>query len=101
MNELKPFFQQFHAYVRGQLRKKYSEDLIKRHQPYPQHLAEIYLGNAFRLGEPGWFMDVPYNMAVMPNLTESLLKRGLINAEVNFWNAKEYFESLGMPLIEK
>ncbi|KAI8121090.1 Angiotensin-converting enzyme [Lucilia cuprina] len=101
MSDLKPLFVQFHAYIRGQLRLKYGPELIEYNKPYPQQLAEIFIGNAFHLGEAGWSMDVPFNMTKLPNITDSLLKRGVTNAQINFWNAKEFFRSLGMPPLEE
>lgn len=101
MSDLQPFFQQFHAYVRGQLRQKYGPDLIRFDKPYPQHLAEIFIGNAFHLGEPDWHIDLPFNEVKMPNITHNLLKRGVTNAQINFWNAQEFFRSLGMPQLEE
>ncbi|XP_075154173.1 ance-2 [Haematobia irritans] len=101
MMELKPFFEQFHAYIRGQLRRKYGSELIRPNKPYPQHLAEIFIGNAFHLGESGWHMHLPFNTKRMPNITENLLRRGLTNTQINFWNAQEFFRSLGMPQLEE
>ncbi|XP_059221145.1 angiotensin-converting enzyme [Stomoxys calcitrans] len=101
MLELKPFFEQFHAYVRGQLRRKYGEQLIAPQKPYPQHLAEIFIGNAFRLEEPDWHMHLPFDTKIMPNITENLLRKGLTNTQGNFQNAQEFFRSLGMPKLEE
>jgi peptidyl-dipeptidase A len=39
--QLKPLYLSLHAYVRGQLRKKYGNDLVAAHGPIPAHL----LGN--------------------------------------------------------
>jgi peptidyl-dipeptidase A len=39
--QLKPLYVSLHAYVRGQLRKKYGNDLVAAHEPIPAHL----LGN--------------------------------------------------------
>jgi peptidyl-dipeptidase A len=39
--QLKPLYLSLHAYVRGQLRKKYGNDLVPAHGPIPAHL----LGN--------------------------------------------------------
>ncbi|XP_061387296.1 angiotensin-converting enzyme-like [Musca vetustissima] len=100
MKDLKPFFEQFHAYIRGQLRKKYGPQLIQPHRPYPQHLAEIFIGNAFRYGDTSGHMHLPFDQMAMPNITENLLRRGMTNTQVNFWNAKEFFRSLGMPQLE-
>ncbi|KAM7351041.1 ance-2 [Cochliomyia hominivorax] len=101
MLDLKPLFEQFHAYVRGELRAKYGPELIEFNKPYPQHLSEIYIGNAFNMGEPDWSMEVPFRDLKLPNMTQALLNRGITNAQVNFWNAVAYFRSLGMPSLEE
>jgi peptidyl-dipeptidase A len=40
-DQLRPLYESLHAYVRGQLRKKYGNDLVPTHGPIPSHL----LGN--------------------------------------------------------
>jgi peptidyl-dipeptidase A len=40
-DQLRPLYESLHAYVRGQLRKKYGNDLVPEHGPIPAHL----LGN--------------------------------------------------------
>lgn len=101
MERLQPLFQEFHAHVRGQLRKLYGEELIPRGKPFPQNLAEIFIGNAFRRGDPEWYIKFPYPEVGMPNITAGLLRRGLNNAQRVFWNVAEYFRSMGMPQIEE
>ncbi|XP_036216019.2 angiotensin-converting enzyme [Bactrocera oleae] len=100
MQRLQPLFQELHAHVRGQLRKLYGEELIPRGKPYPQNLAEIFIGNAFRRADPEWYIEFPYPDVGMPNITAGLLRRGLNNAQRVFWNVAEYFRSMGMPQIE-
>lgn len=101
MQRLQPLFQELHAHVRGQLRKLYGEELIPRGKPYPQNLAEIFIGNAFRRADPEWYIEFPYPDVGMPNITAGLLRRGLNNAQRVFWNVAEYFRSMGMPQIEE
>ncbi|XP_036321245.1 angiotensin-converting enzyme [Rhagoletis pomonella] len=100
MQRLQPLLQQFHAHVRGQLRRLYGEELIPRYKPVPQNLAEIFIGNAYRRADPEWYIEFPYPEVGMPNITEGLLRRGLNNAQRVFWNVADYFRSLGMPQIE-
>lgn len=101
MLKLKPLFEQFHAYVRGQLRLKYGPELIEYNKPIPQHFAEIFIGNAFHLEDPEWAMDLPFSIYKKPNITESLLNRGVTNAQNNFWITKDFFRTLGMPPLEE
>ncbi|XP_030377148.1 angiotensin-converting enzyme [Scaptodrosophila lebanonensis] len=100
MDALRPLFLQFHAHVRGSLRKMYGEQLVPKGKPYPQHLAEIFLGNAFRRVKAEWFVDLPYPDVGLPNITEALQQRNLNTTMRVFWHVAEYYRELGMPQLE-
>ncbi|KAH8400528.1 hypothetical protein KR222_002982, partial [Zaprionus bogoriensis] len=101
MAALQPLFVQFHAHVRGSLRKLHGERLVPRGQPYPQHLAEVFLGKAFRRAQLDWFVDAPDAAPLAwPNITDALHRRGLSNTQRVFWNVAEYYRSLGLPQLE-
>lgn len=100
MTSLEPLFLQFHAHVRGSLRKMHGEDLVPRGRPYPQHLAEVFLGNAFSSARAGWFVDMPAPETPLFNITEALHRRGLSTTQRVFWNVAEYFRGLGLPQLE-
>lgn len=101
MTALRPLFLQFHAHVRGSLRRLHGERLVPRGRPYPQHLAELFLGNAFRRPQAEWFPDMPAARLGWPNITEALQRRGLSNTNRVFWNVAEYYRGLGLPLLER
>lgn len=101
MTALRPLFLQFHAHVRGSLRKMYGVHIIPRGRPYPQHLAEVFLGNAFRRARADWFVDIPSPKAGLVNITEALHRRGLSTTYRVFWNVAEYYRGLGLPQLER
>ncbi|XP_033236370.1 angiotensin-converting enzyme-like [Drosophila pseudoobscura] len=100
MAGLRPLFLQFHAHVRGSLRKMHGERLVPRGRPYPQHLAEVFIGNAFRRVRAEWYVDLPSPLAGLANITQDLHRRGLSTTQRVFWNVAEYFRGLGLPLLE-
>ncbi|XP_060649932.1 angiotensin-converting enzyme [Drosophila nasuta] len=99
MTALRPLFLQFHAHVRAALRKMYGEQIVPRGRPYPQHLAEIFLGNAFRRPRDDWFKDMPSPEWGLANITEALHRRGMSTTQRVFWNVAEYFHGLGLPQL--
>ncbi|KAH8410152.1 hypothetical protein KR009_007031, partial [Drosophila setifemur] len=100
MHGLRPLFLQFHAHVRGSLRKMHGEHLVPRNRPYPQHLAEVFIGNAFRRVQAEWYVDLPSPEIGLSNITEELHRQGLSTTQRVFWNVAEYFRGLGLPLLE-
>ncbi|SPP82519.1 angiotensin-converting enzyme [Drosophila guanche] len=100
MAGLRPLFLQFHAHVRGSLRKMHGERLVPRGKPYPQHLAEVFIGNAFRRVRAEWYVDLPSPETGLANITQDLHRRGLSTTQRVFWNVAEYFRGLGLPLLE-
>ncbi|XP_034473943.1 angiotensin-converting enzyme [Drosophila innubila] len=100
MTSLRPLFLQFHAHVRSSLRKMHGERLVPRGRPYPQHLAEVFLGNAFRRPRANWFVDLPSPEMDLANITDALHRRGLSTTQRVFWNVAEYYRGLGLPQLE-
>ncbi|KAH8274068.1 hypothetical protein KR044_009466, partial [Drosophila immigrans] len=100
MTALRPLFLQFHAHVRASLRRMHGERLVPRGRPYPQHLAEVFLGNAYRRARADWFEDMPSPEWGFLNLTEALHRRGLSTTQRVFWNVAEYFHGLGLPQLK-
>ncbi|XP_037711430.1 angiotensin-converting enzyme [Drosophila subpulchrella] len=101
MHGLRPLFLQFHAHVRGSLRKMHGEDLVPRNRPYPQHLAEVFIGNAFRRVQAEWYVDLPSPETGLANITQELHRRGLSTTQRVFWNVAEYYRALGLPQLEE
>ncbi|XP_075170478.1 angiotensin-converting enzyme-like [Haematobia irritans] len=50
MEELKPTYQQMHAFIRRELHKKYGSDVIDENGPIPHHLFEQVLAQAWKEG---------------------------------------------------
>ncbi|EDW57558.1 angiotensin-converting enzyme [Drosophila virilis] len=100
MSKLEPLFLQFHAHVRGSLRKMHGEQLVPHGRAYPQHLAEVFLGNSYRSASADWFVDIPSPEAGLPNITEALQRRGLSTTQRVFWNVAEYYRGLGLTQLE-
>ncbi|EDW51699.1 angiotensin-converting enzyme [Drosophila sechellia] len=100
MHGLRPLFLQFHAHVRGSLRKMHGENLVPRNRPYPQHLAEVFIGNAFRRVQAEWYVDLPSPEIGLANITQEMHRRGLSTTQRVFWNVAEYFRALGFPQLE-
>ncbi|KAH8353754.1 hypothetical protein KR059_004174, partial [Drosophila kikkawai] len=100
MHGLRPLFLQFHAHVRGSLRKMHGVGLVPRDRPFPQHLAEVFIGNAFRRVQPEWYVDLPAPQFGLSNITQELHRRGLTTTQRVFWNVAEFFRGVGLPLLE-
>lgn len=102
ITELQPLFQQFHAHVRNVLRKIYGPELVKYGAPYPQNLAEIFIGNSYRRTDDNKLpVALPYPEYGLPNITQSLLQLGLNNPQRVFWNVAEYYRSMGFTQLEE
>lgn len=99
MYGLRPLFQQFHAHIRALLRRQYGSEIVKVGAPYPQNLAEIYIGSSYSDMHGAWAINYPYPATPLPNITVGLLNRRLNSAEKIFQTAAEYFRSIGMPQL--
>ena len=95
--QLRPLYESLHAYVRGQLRKKYGEELVPAHGPIPAHL----LGN---LWSQEWnnvyeLMDSP-KPPQSYNLTKILQERKT-DAHGMVKYGEGFFTSLGFAPLPK
>jgi peptidyl-dipeptidase A len=95
--QLKPLYLSLHAYVRGQLRKKYGNDLVAAHGPIPAHL----LGNIW---SQEWnnvysLMDSPKS-AQSYDLTKILQNRKT-DAKGMVKYGEGFFTSLGFAPLPK
>jgi peptidyl-dipeptidase A len=95
--QLKPLYDSLHAYVRGQLRKKYGGELVPAHGPIPAHL----LGN---LWSQEWnnvydLMDSP-KPPQSYNLTKILQERKT-DARGMVRYGEAFFTSLGFASLPK
>ncbi|XP_077491079.1 angiotensin-converting enzyme-like [Amblyomma americanum] len=91
--QLKPLYQQLHAYVRSKLRKVYGRDKIARDGPIPAHI----LGH---IHSQTWtaIIDItqPYPNKKAINVTNAMRKKNMSVLDV-FKQAENFFTSMGLP----
>lgn len=95
--QLKPLYLSLHAYVRGQLRKKYGNDLVPAHGPIPAHL----LGNIW---SQEW--NNVYSLMDSPKLAQSydltkILQDLQTDAKGMVRYGEAFFTSLGFAPLPK
>ncbi|CAB3376655.1 Hypothetical predicted protein [Cloeon dipterum] len=93
--QLKPLYQQLHAYVRRHLRLKYGEEVVKAKGPIPAHL----LGNmwAQTWGNIVDFM-LPYPERQSTDVTPNMIKQGYTPLKM-FKLSEEFFVSLNLSAM--
>ncbi|XP_065334357.1 angiotensin-converting enzyme-like [Cloeon dipterum] len=94
--QLKPLYQQLHAYVRRHLRLKYGDEVVKAKGPIPAHL----LGNMWAQTW-GNIADImlPYpNATSTGNVTASLIKKGYTPLDM-FKLSEEFYLSLNLTAM--
>ncbi|XP_055905902.1 angiotensin-converting enzyme [Eupeodes corollae] len=96
---LRPLFLQFHAFVRSALRLKYGPDLIRFNEPYPQHLAEKFIGSSYRDMNGDWTIDLPYPLVGLVNITAGLIAKDITTPYGLIETAARFYTSIGMPSI--
>ncbi|XP_065334808.1 angiotensin-converting enzyme-like isoform X1 [Cloeon dipterum] len=94
-HQLKPLYQQLHAYVRRHLRIKYGDEVVKAKGPIPAHL----LGNMWSQtwGNIADFM-LPYPDRQSTDVTPNMIKQGY-TAERMFKLSEEFFTSLNLSAM--
>ncbi|XP_077861596.1 angiotensin-converting enzyme-like [Saccoglossus kowalevskii] len=90
--QLRPFYEQLHAYVRGRLSEHYGESLVDPKRPIPAHL----LGNMWAQSW-GNILDLvlPYPGKTSIDVTPALVDQGY-DALRMFNISEEFFTSLGL-----
>lgn len=92
-NELKPLYQELHAYVRYKLSQKYEE--MSPEGPIPAHL----LGNMWAQSWVNIYDLVePYKNQSSLDVTASMVKKGY-NATMMFELADSFFQSIGLEAL--
>ncbi|KAM3956774.1 angiotensin-converting enzyme-like isoform 2-T2 [Aphomia sociella] len=94
-SQIKPLYQQIHAYVRRQLRLKYGEDIVSAKGPIPAHL----LGNiwAQTWGNVEKFTR-PYPNKPDVDVTSALIAQNYTALKM-FKTAEEFFKSLNLTAM--
>ncbi|XP_073942648.1 angiotensin-converting enzyme-like isoform X2 [Choristoneura fumiferana] len=91
-SQIKPLYQQIHAYVRGKLRQKYGENVVSARGPIPAHLlgniwAQTW-GNIEKFSKP--FPDKPD-----VDVTAALIQQKYTPYKI-FKTAEEFFTSINL-----
>ncbi|XP_071521484.1 angiotensin-converting enzyme-like [Panulirus ornatus] len=90
--QMKPLYQQLHAYVRRKLREEYGEDKVTRGGPIPAHL----LGNMWALSwSDVYHMTVPFPDKASIDITHQMEMQGY-TPKVMFELSEEFFVSLNL-----
>ena len=93
-SQVKPFYEQLHCYVRGQLNSKYGDAVVKNEGSIPAHL----LGNMWA---QSWsnLSDLMETGGGTPVDITRLLKNARYDSEKMVKTAENFFVSLGMPQL--
>lgn len=92
VKQIRPFYEQLHAYVRFKLREKYGDSVVSEKGPIPMHL----LGNMWgqNWGEISELVT-PYPGKESFDVTAEMVKQGY-TPEMLFEKSDEFFQSLNM-----
>lgn len=93
-NEVKPFYEQLHCFVRSKLNKKYGDQVVDLKQPIPAHL----LGNMWAQSWDNLTDIVGLKEGQSINMTK-LLKKAKYDSKKMVQTAENFFVSLGMPQL--
>ncbi|XP_058122547.1 angiotensin-converting enzyme-like [Anopheles ziemanni] len=95
IEELRPFYEQIHGFVRYKLREFYGEDVVSEKGPIPMQL----LGNMWAQGW-GNIADItsPFGDRQLLDVTEEMLRQGY-NPIQMFEMGDEFFQSLNMSKV--
>lgn len=93
--QIKPLYNQLHAYVRRQLYNKYGDKVVNKDGPIPAHL----LGNmwAQTWGNIADF-TTPYPGKQLPDVTEEMIKQNYDEIKI-FRTAEDFFTSLNLTAM--
>ncbi|XP_023168345.2 angiotensin-converting enzyme [Drosophila hydei] len=87
MAELKPAYQQLHAFVRQELHKKYGSDVVNANGPIPDHLFQQVLEQAW---EEGSIIESYFPRKDLPQYDEfvkHLSAKALVNESESFYTS--------------
>ncbi|KFB53819.1 hypothetical protein ZHAS_00022060 [Anopheles sinensis] len=95
IKQIRPLYEQLHAYVRYKLRKVYGSDIVSEKGPIPIHL----LGNLWgRKWDNIVDITVPYPSTPLIDITEELVGQGYTAVKM-FEIADEFVQSLNMSKL--
>lgn len=95
MAQIKPLYEQIHAYVRFRLREKYGPDVVSEKGPIPIHL----LGNMWgQVWENIADFTTPFPERKLLDVTEEMIKQGYTPLKM-FHMGDDFFQSLNMTKL--
>jgi peptidyl-dipeptidase A len=93
--QVKPFYEELHCYVRGQLSETYGADKVPLNQPIPAHL----LGNMWsQTWDNIYGIAEPYSGVASLDVTKALVEQGYDELRMTK-TAEAFFTSLGLPSL--
>ncbi|XP_063595394.1 angiotensin-converting enzyme-like [Penaeus indicus] len=92
--ELKPLYEQLHAYVRARLREVYGKGLVTERGPLPAHL----LGDVWAQTWEIYDLVAPFPNATTLNMTQEMIKQRYTPQKM-FQLADDFFASLGLSRV--
>lgn len=95
MAQIRPLYEQIHAYVRFRLREKYGPDVVSEKGPIPMHL----LGNMWgQVWENIADFTTPFPEKKQLDVTEEMIKQGYTPLKM-FHMGDDFFQSLNMTKL--
>ncbi|XP_039447371.1 angiotensin-converting enzyme-like isoform X2 [Culex pipiens pallens] len=95
IEQIRPLYEQIHAYVRHKLRERYGEDVVSEKGPIPMHL----LGNMWaQTWDNVADFTTPYPNSQLMDVTEEMVKQGY-SAKQMFEMGDDFFVSLNMTRL--
>lgn len=95
MEEIRPFFREFHAYVRHAIQQKYGENILTEGGPIPEHLMEQVHNHAWRHHS---IFEPPFPQRHLPDVKESMIKQNYSSWKI-VQMAEEFYTSLGIEKL--
>lgn len=94
-DQIRPLYEQLHAYVRFRLRQKYGDDIVSEKGPIPMHL----LGNMWaQTWEEIASLIVPYPDKKLFDVTPEMVKQNYTPIKM-FQMGDDFFQSLNMTKL--
>lgn len=97
MQQLRPFYEQLHAYIRHKLFTKYGSSVVQPNGLIPDHLYQQVLMQAWKNQS---IVDGPYQSLKIPNY-DSFVMNKEIDAKKLLEMASNFYESLGFESMPK
>uniref|UniRef100_A0A1L8DR16 Angiotensin-converting enzyme n=1 Tax=Nyssomyia neivai TaxID=330878 RepID=A0A1L8DR16_9DIPT len=95
--QIRPLYEQLHAYVRFKLREKYGDGVVSEKGPIPMHILGNMWGQTWSEVAP---ILVPYPEKKLLDVTDEMVKQGYTPLSM-FQKGDEFFQSLNMTKLPK